>query len=228
MEQFWDIFKRDLEDIKDKAAPQSEKWWNDKMVNFFQYAPADPDRGVIKIGEDAIPRYEIVDDTKKIIKFSATKQAENGRVVSIKVAKDDNNGNPVILSQQELNAAKSFVDNIQTAGLFLNVVSFQPDQVRFLGDIYYNAQYVKADVEEQINNAIREYLQNLKFDGTLEIIRLIDRIQLVEGVEDIFLTFAGGTPSGGVEESFSRIYNTLAGYATYNEQGSLFNYKIQK
>lgn len=223
MEQFWDLFKKDLETIKDNSIISSAKWWNDKFINFFQFDPTDPERGVLLIGDDYIPRYKIVDDTKKIVKFSSASQLETSKSATIKLAKADGDGLPTQLEQDELLAALSFRNNMQSMGNYINVVSFPADILKFNIDLYVDGQYGVNDVEDAVREAIKNYLANLKFDGTVEVIRMVDAIQNVPGVTDVEVKYISGTPSGGSEEAFTRVYYTSAGYIKMDDAYTFIN-----
>lgn len=227
-EQLWDLFKQDLETIKNNTPVQTERWWNDRMKNYFQYDNINTDKGVLKIGDDFVPYYSSIDESKRLIDFSSTKQTEGSRQVNIKIAKDDGSGNATQLDLAELTSAKSYVNSIQGAGLFIQTVSFPPDIIDLDIDIYFDGQYVINNVEQAVKDAIVVYLQDLKFDGDVEIIRLIDAIQKVDGIKDVFINKIYGKPDAAPKQEFNRIYSTLAGYATLNISDSKFNLIVQK
>jgi hypothetical protein len=227
-EQLWDLFKKDLEDIRDTTPVQTEIWWNDRMKNQFQYDMNDITKSVLVIGDDFVPRYETVDETTRIVDFSATKQTENSRQVNIKIAKDDGTGSPTQLSLDELNAARGYVDQIQGAGLFINTISFPADELAIDVNIYFDGQYIESNVLFDVKESIRTYLKTLKFDGTIQIIKLTDAIQSAPGVTDVFYNNATGKPSSGPAQTFDRIYTTLAGYALLNEVDSIFTMILEK
>jgi hypothetical protein len=230
-EQLWDLFKEDLEYIKATAPVMSEAWWIDKLKNFYQYDNLDTDKGVLKINDSFVPYYETTDETKRIVKFAAVKQTENSRQVNIKVAKADVNGNPIQFSNDELLSIKSFVNSVQSAGLYLNVISFPPDDLKLNINIYFDGQYIQTNVLANVKTAIRNYLQNLnltKFDGTVQLIKLVDAIQGVEGVKDVLINSAYGKGEAEAYTLFNRVYNAKAGYASLDEANSVFTMIIEK
>lgn len=226
-EQVQDTFLLDLQYQKDTTIVYTAPWWNDRMINQFQYAPGDSDRGVIAINDQFQIGYVIEDDTKKIIEFSATKQADRNRQVTIKVAKDDGLGNPEQLTTDEQQAAATYVDRVKGAGLLISVVSFPSDILTLDFDLYYDGQFVESVVEDNVNTAIITYLQNLPFDGTIKLINLIDSIQEVEGVKDVLINVAQAQPEGGEFVTFNRVYDTKAGYASYDITSSIINMIIE-
>jgi hypothetical protein len=227
-EQLWDLFKEDLEYIKNTAPIMSELWWIDKLTNFYQYDNTDISKGVLKIDNSFVPYYEITDDTKKIIKFAAVKQSDNSRQVNIKIAKADSDNNPVQLTVDELNSVKSFVNSLQAAGLYINVISFPPDLLKLNINIYFDGQYVQSNVLSEVKASIRGYLQKLKFDGTIQLIKLIDAIQNVQGVKDVLINEAQAKTELEGYTTFNRIYNAKAGYVQLNETDSVFNMFVEK
>jgi hypothetical protein len=227
-ESYFDLFKIDLEYIKSSAPVMSEAWWIDKLLNLFQYDAIDTDKGVLVIDEDFIPKYRTTDETKRIIKFAAVKQTDNSRQVNIKLAKADVNNNPVQLSNDELQAAKSFVNSLQSAGLYLNVISFSPDKLKLNINIYFDGQYIQSNVLADVKAAIRTYLQNLKFDGTIQLSKLVDSILAVQCVNDVLINTAQAQSEGGGYDTFNRVYNAKAGYAELNEIDSVFTMIVEK
>lgn len=227
-EQLWDLFKKDLETIRDNTPVQTERWWVDRMKNQFQFDNIDTDKGVLKIGEDFVPFYTTVDETKRIVDFASVKQTEGSRQVNIKIAKNDGSGNAEQLTLEQLTSARSYVNEIQGAGLFIQTVSFPPDEIEIDIDIYFDGQYIISNVETDVKEAIKSYLLDLKFDGSIEIIRLIDAIQKVDGIKDVFINVIYGKPSSAPKQEFNRVYDSLAGYATLNETDSVFNFIVQK
>jgi hypothetical protein len=227
-EELQDQFLVDLEYQKTSTPVYTGAWWNDKILNLFQYAPSDTDKGVLQIDDNSNISYPITDESKRIIKFVATKRDSTGNRVSIKMAKDDGNGNPEQLTEDEITAVSQFISDIQLVGELMDAVSFPPDVLNVELDIYINGMVVASVVESNINNAVTSYLQNLEFDGLLRVSSLVDELQKVEGVIDVFVATIQATPNGGAVETFDRIYNTKAGFATYDVDNSIINIRLEQ
>lgn len=227
-EQYFDVFKKDLEYIKASAPIMSEAWWIDKLLNFYQYDNTDTDKGVIKIDDNFIPFYTTIDATKNIVKYCAVKQTVNSRQVNIKLAKADIDNNPIQLSNDELLSAKSFVNALQAVGLYLNVISFPPDLLKLNISIFFDGQYIQTNVLAEVKSAIKVYLRNLKFDGTIQLSKLVDTIQEIQGVNDVLITNAFGLSQGQGYIEFNRVYNAIAGYAQLDETNSIFTMTVEK
>lgn len=228
-EQYFDLFKNDLEYIKSTSNPQTALYYNDKAVNYFQYSPGSTSGdGVLAIGNDLVPFYPVIDPTKRIIKYASTKQTAGQRQVNIKVAKDDGSGNPIPLETDELAAFISFMADL--GGSYINILSLPADILNLNMNIYYNAQFGTATVLDNVQIAIKNYLENLfetSFDGTIHLSAIVDAIQSVKGVSDVLINSASGQPSGQVPLIFNRIYSTSAGYASLDLTNSTINMIVE-
>jgi hypothetical protein len=224
-EQIFDAYVNEINIKKAAISGQTGIWWNDKLLNIFQYDISDSDRGVLAIDDNFIYGYPVVDATKRIVKFCATSAID--RQVTIKIAKDDGSGQPQQLSSDELQAARSFVNTIQDAGTLINTISFAADVLLLDINIYFNAQFGQSTVLDNVKKAIKTYLQKLKFDGTIELLKLIDAIQAVQGVTDVLINNASAKSESSAYQTFNRVYNASAGYASLNETDSIFNMIVQ-
>lgn len=225
-EQYLDSFVDDIEYQKTTSQIYTGEWWNDKMINFYQYS-TNPDYGIVQINDQFQIYYNSADTQYNIIEFCATKQTPNNKQVTIKVAKNDGNDNPEVLSTPELSSAASFVDRIKGAGQLITVVSFPADLIKLNVNIYFDGQYIETNVKDNIKNSIKNYFKNLEFDGDVKLIKIVDSIQQVQGVKDVEVISSSGLPDGGIYETFSRVYITKSGYAQLNETDSLFNMIIE-
>jgi hypothetical protein len=107
--------------------------------------------------------------------------------VIIKVAK----GNPLTaLTTSEKSAAQGYINQIGTAGIVYQVVSYPPDLMNITADIYYNGTY-SAVIQQAVFDAINNFLTTLaqeKFDGFLYALDIERTIRAVEGVNDVVIS----------------------------------------
>ena len=221
-QQYYDAFKVDLQTIASNATVGTAKWFQHRILNYFQYS-TNPDYGVLKaVAPYYIPQYDLLDSNLNIVKYCSVTQNNNNRQVTIKVAKQVSNA-PAQLSNDELNAVKKFVTDSQTAGLLINCVSFPADSIKLDIDVYYNAGYIKSVVEQQVKDAIVNYLTVLNFDGGIYLSKIQDVIQEIEGVNDVKINSSFGKAEATAYEPFDRRYITTAGYANLDLTNSVFN-----
>jgi hypothetical protein len=223
-EQIQDLFYQDLIYQKSTTSVYTPQWWVDKMINFYQFNTSNPLVGIVQVNDNFNIFYEQVEPLARIVAFCSATQANGSRQVTIKVAKDDGNGNPEVLTNDEIVSAAAFVTATKAAGLLISTVSFPADQLFFDMDIYFDGQYVESTTKDNVNNAIINYLKGLSFDGSVRLISAIDAIQQVEGVIDVVINTSEIQPDGQTAPvAFERIAFTKAGYANYNPADSIIN-----
>ena len=227
-QQYFDAFKIDLETIAKNAPVASFAWFQDKMLNFYQYS-TNPDEGVLKVESPYFtPFYKTVDSNLRIIKFCSISQNNSSRNVTIKVAKDNGSGLPTQVSIDELNSVKSFVNAIQPVGLLINVVSFPSDSIKLNLEIFYDAQYVESEVLAKVKTAINTYFESLEFEGAVFVTKIEDAIQVIAGINDVRIIELFGKSSNNAYEIFPRKYTTVAGYCSFDDVNSTITLNIGK
>ena len=228
-EQIQDLFYDDLVYQKSTTAVYTPQWWKDRMINFYQFSDSDPLVGIVQVNDNFNIFYETVDETARIIEFCSVTQSDDSRQVTLKVAKDNGSGLPEVLTNNEILSASSFVANMKAAGLLISTVSFPADQLFFSIDIYYGGQYIESLTKDNVNNAIKDYLASLPFDGAVLLINLIDAIQKVPGVVDVVIQLQEILSDGDSKPRFfRRVVYPKAGYAVYNPADSTINMILNK
>lgn len=205
LENLWDLFKVEVEVIKAQAIYGTEDWWIEK-VNEFQLGD---DLIIIQVSGVDVPGYAVIDPSKQITKASAIKSV--GGVSTIKVAQEVA-GELVAFDASQMIAIQAYQDRIQPAGVKVVIISLNSDLTKVFGDVFYNALLDESVVESGVETAIEDYLANIEFGGLINLNKLIDSVQLVEGVNDINITNIEAKPNGGVYVVFDREYETSAGY----------------
>ena len=223
-EQVQDLFYDDLIYQKSTTPVYTFQWWQDRLINYYQFSSSDPNIGIVKVNDNFNIYYETLDESARIVKFCSVTQLSGNRQVTIKVAKDDGFGNPEVLTNDEITSAASYVTAVKSAGLLISTVSFPADKLFFDIDIYFDGQYVKSTTKDNVNNAIIVFLSQLPFNGSVMLSAVVDAIQQVEGVVDVVINTAEIQPDGQTAPlPFKRIAYTKAGYANYNPANSIIN-----
>lgn len=240
-ETLWDLFKKDLETIVDRAPVGSDKWLQDRVLR-FQYDAVTPQ--IVEVLSDYSVDYPTIDTTKRIITRAAVKTTSS-RTVTVKVAKEEP---PVALSVTELASLQSYLSNtgdstyagrgvgIGSAGVRYIASSLDSDKLYLKADIYYNGQYVNV-ISDTVIAAINTYLAAIPFDGTFKLTSLVDAIQSVTGVTDIVLHDVAIRPDTDViadstylvqsKTTIIPTYQLTAGYVTEEDTvGYLFTDKL--
>lgn len=207
-EVIFDKHKAEIEARANEVIPGTAKWYRDQCM-LFQYG--DP-----LVYLNRIYQYATIDETKQIIKRTAVIEA-NGQV-RIKVAKLAN-GLPVPLSTSELTAFSAYVNQIKFAGTNIAIISHPADKLKISYDVTYNPLVMNGNGElientsiKPVEDAINNYIQNLPFNGILNLTKLTDAVQMAKGVIDPVLNSAEATYGNLAYAPILKNYNANAGY----------------
>ncbi len=175
LESLFDIHKKDVADLLETKKPHRLKWYRDKALA-FQYGRS--------LKEDTDTYDEIV-DSEKVVKYASAVEYQ-GRLY-IKVAKGTASDKQP-LSPAEFTALIAYFNDVKDAGVVLEVVNLPADHMQLSMDVYYDPMVfapsgLRLDTgEDTVRNAIKDYLQNLPFNGEYRNAALVDKLQALDGV----------------------------------------------
>lgn len=176
-ETLWDIAKVELNTIAANAITGTIRWYQEQVF-LFQF-------GDSLTYINGKYQYPVIDLTKRIVKRCAVNENQNGALL-IKVAKL-NGAQLLPLAATETAALQSYMSKVRFAGTPIQVISGNGDHLRLALDIYFDPIIPESIVHDNVKIAISNYTSGLTFNGVFRIIQLIDAIQTVEGVKDIFV-----------------------------------------
>jgi len=223
LEQLWDEKKTELENIIFQGITPSIYWVRAKTFE-FQYDATTPQ--VIEL-IDLIPRYRVIDTTKRIVTRAAVNTGAGYGVVN--VAKNEP---PEKMTAPELAALQDYFTaagdgttqaiGIGYAGQSISFDSYDPDRIYIEGEIFYSGQYSATFPSDAILK-IETYISNLDINGVFRVSQMINALAELDGFNSIDIVemvarpattgFGGGTvlylASAG---SSSAAYLSTAGY----------------
>lgn len=212
-EQKTDIFKTEIENIVDVAAPNTAAWVQNRVFK-FQYDATTPQ--VITLN-NLVPSYPTINADLQIVTRCSVK-ADLSNNVKIKVAKSEPH---VALTAPEKSALQDYVSTIGCAGINYLVSSSDSDKLYVEADVYYQGQY-SAIISDSVIAAIEAFLAALPFDGQVLLSDLERTIRTTTGVKDVVLknvkarangtAFSSATSLVTSNAVISRNWNTVAGY----------------
>lgn len=159
-------------------------WYRNKALTF-------------QFGFDLIPDTDLFNNqgftedqiaSSRIVKYAAVTESENESRVIIKIAGEQGNELAPITSEQ-LTSFRAYIKDIKFSGTQVTVINFLPDRLFLNLEIYRDPLVIDANGISIINgnvpveDALREFMKELPFDGELIIQNLVDKLQLVPGVE---------------------------------------------
>jgi hypothetical protein len=214
-ETLWDRFAGEIADTIRNQPPGTPEWYAQQALAF----QLGDEVVVLESGkagyEVPLPAY----DPKRIIARAAVRETSVGKV-SVKVAGyGPTPGSLQPLSPTQLAALARYFDRVRFAGTPMQLGSFEADRLRVYGTVYHNVMLAQSDARAAVQQAIRAYLANIPFDGRLQLSRLVDAVQAVEGIKDFVVSKWQVRAGFVVSPPLGRDYDTQAGYV-YAEDGA--------
>lgn len=183
-ESLFDAHKAEVTGIIDNMKPHSLQWYAN-MAKAYQHGhtlPVDTDK------YDNTGLTDEVIAASKIVKQAAVVEQERG--LRIKVAKDGVAGLEPLDGVSELPAFKGYMARVKDAGVKLTITSAVADSLKLSLFVKYdplvlNGSGARLDgnAAQPVQDAVKNYLKNLPFNGRLELAVLMDEIQKVDGVK---------------------------------------------
>lgn len=189
-ETLFDAHKSEVTSIIDNLKPHSLQWYAN-MATAFQIGQVLPD-DTDKYDNAGLTDEQI--ENSKVVKYAAVTELTRG--LRIKVATDDGSDlGP--LDNVQLDAFKAYMQEVKDAGVKLMITSAEADRLKLGLLVKYNPLVLDSDgrrldgnAATPVQDAIKEYLKNLPFNGRLELSTLVDEIQKVDGVRAPYITQA--------------------------------------
>lgn len=144
-------------------------------------------------------QYSNIDESKRVITSVSYeeiyKEEYKDNVLSLKCAKGTGD-NIQQLSEDELIAARAYINQIKFAGVKTEVVSRKGDVLIPRLTVYYDGAVSLSDLYDAIDKSLFDFFSNMGFDSTLYAQKVIDAIQSTEHVVDVYVNKA--IPNQGV------------------------------
>lgn len=158
--------------------------------------------------------YPSVDTTKQLIShvsYELTYVEEyKDDVLVLKVAKGEGSAMSR-LEDEELIAARAYLNQIKFAGVKCRVVSRKGDVLVPKVTVYYDGAVSKEELYDLIDESLTKFVEGTAFDSTLYAQRVVDAIQRTEHVTDVWIN-----PEAAADQGIF-----VAQYDDNNELGEL-------
>ncbi len=182
LEKLFDVYKQDVGDTIDSIIPHRPKWYVMKVKSFMQdeVLVTDTDYYDTTGMSDA----DVV--AKQVVKHAVCVESATSSQLIIKVA-GESGGNRAKLDDAVAVQLTEYIQEIKDAGVRFTLVNKDADYFDAELDIYYNAMQTPEMVKGSCEAAIKNYIENLPFNGEFTNMAFIDAVQLVEGVKIVEL-----------------------------------------
>lgn len=143
--------------------------------------------------------YATEDTTKRLITHVSYQEYYNeefkDNILILKVASGEGRSLSQ-LSDEELIAAREYLNQIKFAGVKCNVVSRRGDVLVPRLTVYYDGAITKEELYDNIDTALIDFIVNMKFDSLVYSQKIIDAIQKVEHVTDVHIDHEASVEQG--------------------------------
>ncbi|MEG0788765.1 MAG: hypothetical protein RSA66_07900 [Muribaculaceae bacterium] len=208
IESLFESHKNDVETSLDNKIPHRTKWYRNKVLQFMKGKTLIEDT-------DRYNTSELTDDevaALQVVKHATATENSDASMLTIKVA-GESAGQRCKLPIDTQKQLAAYLAEIKDAGVRINLVNSDPDTLSCDVDIYYNPMLTTEVVQESCEKVIKQYIENLPFNGEYTNMALVDVLQRVEGVKVIEFNTATAMASGKtLATTINGRYTPAAGY----------------
>lgn len=185
LENIWDSFKMETETLVDASYVMGETWYYNRALEFQTGGR------LVYDGNTCRFTYDKVDEDARVVRNVAVRQVVDGGVTKLKIYFSDAQKQPIEGDIRK--AFETYMREIGAAGTHYLFVSQAPDELRVHLHVYYDPLVLDSTGErlkgggKPVEETIRGYLDNLEYGGVFYASRLVDALQVTEGVRDITL-----------------------------------------
>lgn len=201
VETLFDTHKSDVETRIEQLLPHTTRWYRGKALNFLYGYKLLTDSDEF----DTAGKSEADIEAARVVKYAVS--AEEGSKLVIKVAGESADGTREPISAEACNALSDYFAEIKDAGVKIELVNRPADTYGCSLTVWYNPTAYAETVEQACRAAIREYVENLPFNGRYTNADLVARVCEVTDVVTAQLTRA--TVEGEVIDGY---HYPAAGY----------------
>lgn len=184
LETFFDTHKAEVDEKVAHSIVASIPWYH-KMALQFQY-------GDELVFDETVGKflYPITDESRQPVKYAAVR--DMGTYLRILVA-GEKDGIPEQLPTGILTVFEHYMNRIKVAGIILDIASLPADRLMITATVTVDPLVMTDDGTDRtggnkpVEEAVRNYLKNIRYGGTFNKTKLVDAIQAADGVLDVEL-----------------------------------------
>lgn len=224
LENVFDVFKKEIEEKISLNKIGTSNWYREQILA-FQLGYSLNEMGVYD--NTGLTTAQV--QASKIVKQAAVEEV--GNRLRVKVASENEDGELIPLTAEQMQAFIQYCQLFKYAGTRLLYISRIPDDFKLSFTIFYDPQILNLSGarldgtdNEPVQNAVKNYLRNLKFNGEFSNTRLTDEVQLVDGVEEPRLDSSAAKYGLFDYAAITEYYIADAGYMKLDEMNTNFNF----
>ena len=209
-----DLFRREVEEITEKVAPGTPRWYVEMCYRFQNGHELlyDSKTALLYYAEDA-PEARIIKQVAKI-------ETRNGLL--LKVATTDTEGQLVPLSQEQLYNFTGYMEAIHFAGLNIVPMSLPADLIKYDIKVYYDPVVPATTVRNNVLAALEAFKLTRTFDAIFYPQRFVEAALSAHGVVTIELNSIEHKTATGEDFAPVEVMAPLsAGYYNYDGDSTI-------
>lgn len=217
-EQMWDIFRKEVDTKIANEVVHTPRWYRSESLK-FQYGDA-----LVWVDGEGF-QYELIDTNKQVVKYCAVNEG-NG-MITLKIATELSGVKQPLTSAQEA-AFKAFWQKHKDAGVLIEFVNTNPDILFLQYTVHYDPLVLKSDgtliddaTVKPVEQALKQYLNTLPFNGAFNLNKAIDAIQEAEGVVDVVQNLAQSKFGNNDYTDINRQVIPYSGYFIIDPENTL-------
>lgn len=214
VEQLVSRNKAEVTEEVEALTPHRPKWYRDKVLQFMEGKELEADSDTYDT--EGMTEGEVL--AARVVKHAVATESRDASLLTIKVAGESGGARCPLTAEQE-RQLKAYISEIKDAGVRTALVNMEADTFGCTVDVYYNAMLEPGTVQTSCVDAIREYIENLPFNGEYTNMDLVDRLQEVEGVKIVELR--GSTAQAADEGTTTQINARQTPKAGYFKPGTI-------
>lgn len=181
LEKLFDMHSDEVDRRIEQLEPHTLRWYVNKAKAFMWGANIAPVEDTDYYDTSKMSAEEI--EAAKIVKYAVA--TESNTVVYLKVARQNDQGTPDILSEGQLAALRSYINEIKDAGVSVEVRNERADDMQIALVVYYDptllsesgGKYVLNDGSEPVREAVQNAITGLPFNGVFRKSDLLAAVQ---------------------------------------------------
>lgn len=185
LESLFDRHRHDVEQRIESIMPHRPKWYRDKVLGFMKDKTLVPDTDHY----DTSGMNDGDIEAARVVKYAAASENADASILTIKVAGETGGVRQPLDADTEIQLL-AYIGEIKDAGVRVNLVNQTADVFHCEVDVYYDAMLLPETVETQCRETIRNYIENLPFNGEYSNMALVDELQKIEGVRIVEMSGA--------------------------------------
>ena len=167
---------------------------------------------MLVLNDNGTYSYAATDITKQIIAQAAIDVVD--RELRLKVATEVN-GELAKVLDEDMPMFRSYIEQVKRPGTIIRYINFEADLLRMSLRIWFDGELIEYKLSTAIRTAVKDYLKTIVFNGVFSVTKMIDRIQEIDGVNEVswlWGTCRSASQPADTAQTISARYKAASGY----------------